>query len=193
MPRKLWLMRTGHTDPFEVRREAGAARFTTFPTSIGSFHGDLATGFAEDHGGTVWICFQSGRVVRIERDGHYAPVSFDPLLPRDTAYRLEFDLQGRLWVLSEGAQVADEPLAATVRLRPASPVLAGAQVYCAVQDDSHRMYFGTDRGIYRLDENLGAASVELTPDDLRDVDSAASKIQVEGARYPEHLERMTGR
>jgi aryl-alcohol dehydrogenase-like predicted oxidoreductase len=44
----------------------------------------------------------------------------------------------------------------------------------------------------RLDENIGAAEVELTPDDLRDIDSAASKIKVEGARYPERLEKMTG-
>ncbi len=45
----------------------------------------------------------------------------------------------------------------------------------------------------RLDENLGAASVDLTQDDLRAIDSAASKIEVQGARYPEKLERMTGR
>jgi aryl-alcohol dehydrogenase-like predicted oxidoreductase len=45
----------------------------------------------------------------------------------------------------------------------------------------------------RLEENIGAVSVELTPDDLRDIESAASKITVQGARYPEHLEQMTGR
>jgi aryl-alcohol dehydrogenase-like predicted oxidoreductase len=45
----------------------------------------------------------------------------------------------------------------------------------------------------RLDENIGAISVELTPEDLRDVDVAASKIKVQGARYPERLEQMTGR
>src|SRR5712692_1012717 len=44
----------------------------------------------------------------------------------------------------------------------------------------------------RLKENIGAAAVELTADDVRDIDSAASKIKVEGARYPERLERMTG-
>jgi aryl-alcohol dehydrogenase-like predicted oxidoreductase len=44
----------------------------------------------------------------------------------------------------------------------------------------------------RLDENIGSAAVELTADDLREIDSAASKIKVEGARYPEKLERMTG-
>src|SRR4051812_8031946 len=45
----------------------------------------------------------------------------------------------------------------------------------------------------RLDENLGAADVELTADDLREIESAASRITVQGARYPEHLEQMTGR
>ncbi len=44
----------------------------------------------------------------------------------------------------------------------------------------------------RLAENIGAAAVELTPDDLGDIDSATSKIKVEGARYPERLEKMTG-
>jgi aryl-alcohol dehydrogenase-like predicted oxidoreductase len=47
--------------------------------------------------------------------------------------------------------------------------------------------------LHRLDENIGAVSVELTPGDLGDIEKAASKITVQGARYPEHLERMTGR
>lgn len=47
--------------------------------------------------------------------------------------------------------------------------------------------------LHRLDENLGALSVELTPDDLRGIDDAASKITVQGARYPEKLEQLTGR
>jgi len=45
----------------------------------------------------------------------------------------------------------------------------------------------------RLDENLGSLSVDLTPDDLRDIDAAAANITVQGARYPERLEQMTGR
>ncbi len=45
----------------------------------------------------------------------------------------------------------------------------------------------------RLEENIGAAAVELTRDDLREIESAASKISVQGARYPEQLERMTYR
>ena len=49
------------------------------------------------------------------------------------------------------------------------------------------------RKLERLDENIGAVAVELTSDDLREIDSAASKITVQGARYPENLEQMTGR
>jgi aryl-alcohol dehydrogenase-like predicted oxidoreductase len=45
----------------------------------------------------------------------------------------------------------------------------------------------------RLEENVQAVDVELTQDDLREIESAASQIEVQGARYPEHLEQMTGR
>lgn len=51
---------------------------------------------------------------------------------------------------------------------------------------------GTTR-LDRLDENLGAASVQLTSENLRDINDAAAKITVQGARYPEHLEKTTGR
>src|SRR6195256_892083 len=44
----------------------------------------------------------------------------------------------------------------------------------------------------RLEENIGAVEVRLTADDLREIDSAASKITIQGARYPEHLKRMVG-
>src|SRR5213082_2459115 len=47
--------------------------------------------------------------------------------------------------------------------------------------------------LHRLEENIGGAALELMPDDLRDIEIAASKITVQGARYPEHLEQMTGR
>jgi aryl-alcohol dehydrogenase-like predicted oxidoreductase len=47
--------------------------------------------------------------------------------------------------------------------------------------------------LHRLDENLGAADIELTADDLREIEDASSKITVQGDRYPEQLEQMTGR
>jgi aryl-alcohol dehydrogenase-like predicted oxidoreductase len=47
--------------------------------------------------------------------------------------------------------------------------------------------------LHRLEENIGAATVELTPDDVHDIESAVSAIAVQGARYPEHLQRLVGR
>ena len=47
--------------------------------------------------------------------------------------------------------------------------------------------------LHRLEENIGAAALELTPDDLDEIDGAASKVKVQGARYPEKLEQLTGR
>ena len=47
--------------------------------------------------------------------------------------------------------------------------------------------------LHRLEENIGAAAVELTADDLREIESAASRITVQGARYPEHIEAMSNR
>jgi aryl-alcohol dehydrogenase-like predicted oxidoreductase len=48
------------------------------------------------------------------------------------------------------------------------------------------------RKLQRIDENIGAAAIELTSDDLREIENAASKITVHGARYPEHLQQRTG-
>ena len=47
--------------------------------------------------------------------------------------------------------------------------------------------------LHRLEENIGAAAVELTPDDLRQLETAASEIAVQGARYPEELQKLVGR
>jgi aryl-alcohol dehydrogenase-like predicted oxidoreductase len=49
------------------------------------------------------------------------------------------------------------------------------------------------RKLERLNENIGAVAVELTSDDLREIENAASEITVQGARYPKNLEQMTGR
>jgi aryl-alcohol dehydrogenase-like predicted oxidoreductase len=46
---------------------------------------------------------------------------------------------------------------------------------------------------HRLEENIGAAAVEVTPEDLREIEGAVSNIAVHGDRYPERLERLTGR
>jgi aryl-alcohol dehydrogenase-like predicted oxidoreductase len=46
---------------------------------------------------------------------------------------------------------------------------------------------------HRLEENLGAAAIQPSADDLREIDHAASLIKVHGARYPEHLQKLVGR
>jgi len=47
--------------------------------------------------------------------------------------------------------------------------------------------------LHRLEENIGAAAIELTADDLRQIESASSKIPVQGARYPENLQKLVNR
>lgn len=49
------------------------------------------------------------------------------------------------------------------------------------------------RKLERLEENLGAVAIELTSDDLREIESAAAQITAHGAQYPEHLEKLLGR
>lgn len=49
------------------------------------------------------------------------------------------------------------------------------------------------RRLGRPQENLGAVAVELTDDDLREIDDATARIEIQGARYPEHLERLVDR
>jgi aryl-alcohol dehydrogenase-like predicted oxidoreductase len=47
--------------------------------------------------------------------------------------------------------------------------------------------------LHRLEENIGAVNVQLTADDVREIDNAVSKLTMQGARYPEHLQRLVGR
>jgi aryl-alcohol dehydrogenase-like predicted oxidoreductase len=47
--------------------------------------------------------------------------------------------------------------------------------------------------LHRLEENLGAATITLTTDDLKEIKDAASKITIEGARYPQHLQQRVGK
>ena len=47
--------------------------------------------------------------------------------------------------------------------------------------------------LHRLEENIGAVDVELTADDLRQIESATAKIPVQGARYPEEMQKLVGR
>ncbi len=62
----------------------------------------------------------------------------------------------------------------------------------AVLDERAR-HRGGRRFLLVTDENLGAAKVELSPDDLRDIDGAAARITIHGDRYPAHMQALVGR
>ena len=51
----------------------------------------------------------------------------------------------------------------------------------------------SNQSVYRLEENIGAVNVHLSSDDLQQLETTASKIPVQGARYPEHLQKLVGR
>src|SRR5438270_6249816 len=105
------------------------------------------------------------------------------------------DLRSRLPRFTPEARKVNQALvdllAAIARGKEATPAQI-ALAWLLVQKPWIAPIPGTTK-LSRVEENIGAAAVELTPDDLRNIDTAASKITVEGARYPEELERMTYR
>jgi aryl-alcohol dehydrogenase-like predicted oxidoreductase len=115
---------------------------------------------------------------KIDENTTFASVDIRSRLPRYTpearkANRAVIDLLARIGE-QKGATPAQIALAWLLAQKPWIVPIPGS------------------RKLERLDENIGALAVELKPDDLREIKSAISKITVQGDRYPEHLERMTG-
>ena len=105
------------------------------------------------------------------------------------------------WLAEEGRRAVDQFISANLRLVDSMASLA-AEAGCTpgqlslawlLSRGEHVVPIPGTTSIAHLEENLGAASVELTADDLRDIEGAVSKIQVHGARYPEHLQKLVGR
>jgi len=96
-------------------------------------------------------------------------------------------LQWRSW----RSAVSDDLLGSIAEKKKATPAQI-ALAWLLAQKPWISPIPGTTK-LKRLEENIGAAEIELTPDDLRKIDEAASEIKVQGARYPEKLEQMTGR
>jgi aryl-alcohol dehydrogenase-like predicted oxidoreductase len=116
---------------------------------------------------------------KIDDSTQFAPGDFRNILPRFTPQARKAN-RALVDVLAK--------LAARLRATPAQLALA----WLLAQRAWIVPIPGT-RKLERLDENVGAASVELTPQDLREIDAAAGQIAVEGARYPEPFEKLTGR
>jgi aryl-alcohol dehydrogenase-like predicted oxidoreductase len=105
------------------------------------------------------------------------------------------DFRNRLPRFSAEARAANQALVAVLNAMGARKNATAAQVALAwllAQKPWIVPIPGTTK-LHRLDENLGALQVQLSADDLRDIEAAAAKIDVRGTRYPESLERMTGR
>jgi len=120
---------------------------------------DLAASAAEDDAGNVWIGFYSGKVAR------YANGRFDMFDERsgmtlDSVLDLFVDSNGRLWAGGRGAMVCDTPGAsdaASIVFHPEAAIsdFSGAGFGCFTEDDSGRLYFGTGRGLFRLNLETG--------------------------------------
>ena len=116
---------------------------------------------------------------KIDENTTFASVDVRSRLPRYTpearkANRVVIDLLARIGE-QKGATPAQIALAWLLAQKPWIVPIPGS------------------RKLERFEENIGAVNVELTPDDLREIESAASKITVQGARYPEELDKLTGR
>jgi aryl-alcohol dehydrogenase-like predicted oxidoreductase len=116
---------------------------------------------------------------KIDENTTFASVDIRSRLPRYTpearkANRVVIDLLARIGE-QKGATPAQIALAWLLAQKPWIVPIPGS------------------RKLERLDENNGALAVELTPDDLRDIKSAISKITVQGERYPKELAKQTGR
>jgi aryl-alcohol dehydrogenase-like predicted oxidoreductase len=116
---------------------------------------------------------------KITHETEFAPNDFRNIVPRFSADNRKAN-QAVVNLISQ--------IAARTKATPAQIALA----WVLAQKPWIVPIPGTTK-IHRLEENLAAAGIELTSDDLREIDDAASKIPVQGARYPEELQKLVGR
>jgi aryl-alcohol dehydrogenase-like predicted oxidoreductase len=116
---------------------------------------------------------------KIDETTTFAPTDFRNVVPRFTEENRKANLAFVEWLKAFAARKGATP--AQVAL---AWLLAQRQWIVPIP--------GTTR-LHRLQENLGAAEIQLSPDDLQKIDDAVSQIEVRGARYPEHLQKMVGR
>ncbi len=115
---------------------------------------------------------------KIDKDAKFASNDFRSTLPRFTPEALKTN------------QVVVDLLGRIAKQKAATPAQI-ALAWLLAQKPWIVPIPGTTK-LSRLDENIGSLAIKLTADDLREIDSASSKITVQGERYPEHLQRMTG-
>ena len=152
----------------------------------------------------VWLTFQAEKdfklfiqigvpVIDRFKDFRPAMVVIGPGLPaQDAPFKLPENTGAKVFTTKEVAKPRFIALLGSIAQRKNTTPAQIALAWLLAQKPWIVPIPGTTK-LHRLEENIGAVSVELTPDDLNEIDTAASKIQVQGARYPEKLEQMTGR
>jgi len=143
-----------------VRRDGGNGSFEWIPTPESWGPGRVPESFAEDARGTIWIGFFEGGIARY-RGGRIEAVANARRHPGMTPHirALHLDAQGRLWFAAEqeGLGRIDDPGAEhpTVRLYTKQDGLASDNVRCVTEDESGRIYAGTQLGVDRLEPTSG--------------------------------------
>jgi len=142
-----------------------------------------AVGVGGQHGrGILSVRDKKGGVLvmpRIDDKTTFEPTDFRNVVPRFTEENRKANLAFVDWL---------KTFAARKNATPAQIALA----WLLAQKPWIVPIPGTTKR-HRLEENLGATTIQLSADDLREIDRAAAEITVQGARYPEHLQRMVGR
>ena len=108
------------------------------------------------------------------------PTDFRNIVPRFTEENRKANLAFVEWLKTFAAR------------KSATPARNTRSPGCSLKSRGSCPIPGTTK-LHRLHENLGAAEIHLSPDDLREIEDAVSHIEVHGARYPEHLQKMVGR
>jgi len=118
----------------------------------------LTTTFREDRAGNLWIGFNGSGLARF-RDGRFTVFTTNDGLPAGWIKDLYLDHAGRLWIASsqEGLSRIDDPAAEHPRFinYRTDNGLASDSVWCITEDEGHRIYVGTSRGVDRLDPESG--------------------------------------
>lgn len=138
----------------------------------------------------------------IHSDSHHSPVSlWEPEFQRGKSEPASFTIQFDQWratpsktrltakLVSAEKSTTEASRKSPLSSRQTDKAFPVASTFLKL---STRSSIPGTRKLERLEENIGAAAIDLMANDLRDIEAAASKITVQGARYPEHLARMTG-
>lgn len=148
--------------------DLASRKVRSFPASINTRGPAFATALARDRSGASWIGFGNGAIVWFDQAGMSRTIEFEPPLPQQVINQLFFDSHDTLWIAGSSGRVfrTTQLTAEHSSLQEPFPAIANEVVNCATEDLSGRLYFGTDRGVVRVEPNSGASRLFTTEDGL---------------------------